>query len=217
MFLRIVYTLAAFLILFPAETVLGQDVKLEAGEVPTPEDLSPATQQVVEKTSYSVKVDGEFTAHFWFLGDPPKTDNPSTELGVTFGQLAQGGLLGVVHLVKPWSDYKNNSIPEGVYTLRYAVMPADGNHMGVAPYRDFLLLSSAAGDPDPAKNLNYVELLMSSNEAAGVPHPAVLALFPIWEEISEPTLTKNEMDQWTIALKLGDQVFGFVILGHGEA
>ena len=31
------------------------------------------------------------------------------------------------------------------------------------------------------------------------------------------TLTKNEMDQWTIAVKLGDQVLGFVVLGHGEA
>ena len=217
MFLRIMCALAAFLVLFPAATVLGQDVKLEAGEIPTPEDVSPAMQEVVGKTSYSVTVDGEVTAHFWFLGDPLMSDNPSTELGVAFGQLPQGGLLGVVQLVKPWSDYKNNSIQEGTYTLRYAVMPADGNHMGVAPYRDFLLLSSAAGDPDPTKNLNFVELLMSSNEASGVPHPAVLALFPIWDEISEPTLTKNEMDQWTIAVKLGDQVFGFVILGHGEA
>ena len=161
MFLRIMCTLAAFFVLFPAATVLGQDVKLEAGEIPTPEDVSPAMQEVVGKTSYSVTVDGEVTAHFWFLGDPQMSDNPSTELGVAFGQLSQGGLLGVVQLVKPWSDYKNNSIQEGTYTLRYAVMPADGNHMGVAPYRDFLLLSSAVGDPDPTKNLNFVELLIN--------------------------------------------------------
>jgi hypothetical protein len=57
---------------------------------------------------------------------------------------------------------------------------------------------------------------MSSNQASGVPHPAVLALFPVWEEVSGPTLIQNEMDQWTIAVKLGDQVFGFVVLGHGE-
>jgi hypothetical protein len=100
--------------------------------------------------------------------------------------------------------------------MRYGVMPADGNHMGVSPYRDFLLLIPPTEDTDPGATFGYAELVVSSVQAAGVPHPAVLALFPIWDEISEPTLTKNEMDQWTLAIRLGDQVVGLVILGHGE-
>jgi hypothetical protein len=137
-------------------------------------------------------------------------------LGVTFGQIESGSLIGAVQLVQPWPDYKANSIPAGVYTLRYGVMPADGNHMGVSPYRDYLMLIPPEQDTDPGKNFNYVELITSSAQASGVPHPAVLALFPIWEEISGPSVVKNEMDQWTLAIKLGDQVVGLVIVGHGE-
>lgn len=196
--------------------VMAQEVKLESAEVAAPEWISPETLEVIGPASYTVSVNGQVSAHFWFRQDPQTLAVPSSELGVTFGQLQPGSLMGVVQLVQPWSDYKSNSIQPGVYTMRYGVMPADGNHMGVSPYRDFLLLLPAAEDTDPNVTYNYVELLTSSLQASGVPHPAVLALFPIWEEISEPKLTKNEMDQWTIAIKLGEQVVGLVVVGHGE-
>ena len=38
----------------------------------------------------------------------------------------------------------------GVYTLRYAIQPKTDDHFGVSPFRNFLLLSPAAVDKDPA-------------------------------------------------------------------
>ena len=57
-----------------------------------------------------------------------------------------------------------------------------------------------------------------STAATRTPHPAVLALFPIWEELSEPGLVRNEMDQWTLAVPVGsiNPTVGFVVEGHGE-
>ena len=42
-------------------------------------------------------------------------------------------------------------IQPGLYTLRYELVPNDGNHLGVANSRDFGLLVRAADDPDPAR------------------------------------------------------------------
>ena len=54
--------------------------------------------------------------------------------------------------------------------------------------------------------------------ATGTPHPAVLALFPVWEELSEPGLVRNEMDQWTLAVPFASisPTLGLVVEGHGE-
>ena len=74
------------------------------------------------------------------------------------------------------SDYRGQSIPAGIYTLRYQLLPQDGNHMGVAPNPDFLLASPAADDMRPEQA--YVERKMSalSAKSTGTGHPAVIAL-----------------------------------------
>jgi hypothetical protein len=195
---------------------LAQSAKLNSANAVIPDEVSAEITGSLNEKGFVVSVDGQETASFWFREEPQLAASPSSELGVTFGQLEPGSLLGVVKLAQPWLDYKASTIPAGVFTMRYGVMPADGNHMGVSIYRDYLLLIPANQDTNPDETFSYVELLTSSVEASGVPHPAVLALFPIWEEITEPTLLKNEMDQWTLAVKLGEQVLGLVIVGHGE-
>lgn len=202
--------------LFQVGVALAEDVQMEASGAAVPEAVSEGIREVVDSTSYSLSVDGQVSAHFWFSREPMAAGSPSSELGVSFGQLQTGSLVGVVQLLQPWADYKANSIQPGTYTMRYGIMAADGNHMGVSPYRDFLLLIPAVEDTAPKGTFSYVELLSLSVLATGASHPAVLALFPVWDEISEPTLTKNEMDQWTLAVKLGDQLLGLVVMGHGE-
>jgi hypothetical protein len=201
---------------FVGNVFAAGDTKLEKMSSPIPDVVSAEVRGALNPEGYSIAVGAEISANLWLCNEVETAESPSTELGVTFGTLKQGSLLGVIQLVQPWFDYKKTQIPVGTYTVRYAVMPTDGNHMGVAPYRDFLLLIAASEDKDPATALAYPELVSSSALAAGVPHPAVLALFPIWEEITEPKLVKNELDQWTLAVKLGSQVIGLVIVGHGE-
>jgi len=210
---------AVLIILCPLLVVglaAAEELQLAAGTTCVSDEVSEGIRGAVDPTSYTISDDGQVSANFWFCRELVDAATPSSELGVTFGQLQAGSLVGVVQLIQPWLDYKENSIKPGIYTMRYGIMPADGNHMGVSPYRDYLLLIPATEDKDPKGTLSYVELLSSSGLATGAPHPAVLALFPIWEEIAKPSLTKNEMDQWTIAVKLGDKVLGLVVAGHGE-
>jgi hypothetical protein len=188
--------------------------KLDASALPA--ELSDALKSLLSNEGLAVSLDGEEVARVWLCSELVAAENASSELGVEFGQIEPGSLVGIVQFLKQWSDYKLNPIAEGLYPMRYWPMPADGNHMGVATYRDFLLLTSLTADTDLEANLDLAGVLVASSDATGVPHPGVLALFPIWDEIDEPKMVKNDVDQWTLAVKVGDQTLGLVMAGHGE-
>jgi hypothetical protein len=79
-------------------------------------------------------------------------------------------------LPKGMTDFRGQAIPAGVYTLRYQLLPQDGNHLGVAPNPDFLLAIPVAGDPSPERSYLYKKLVALSAQATGTNHPAVIAL-----------------------------------------
>ncbi|GAB4241989.1 MAG: hypothetical protein Kow00109_17650 [Acidobacteriota bacterium] len=187
----------------------------QAGELP--EGLPAALAAKLETPGAEVLLDGAPLARFWFCKEWKAAASPSTELGVNFGKIETGSLVGVVQFLQDWKDYKENAVPAGVYTLRYEVMPADGNHMGVSPYRDYFLLVPAEKDTDLEKNYEFRELVELSLEATGVPHPGVMALYPIWDDVPEaPAMLKNEMDQWSLVIRRDDMTIGIVVEGHGE-
>jgi hypothetical protein len=204
------------LVAFLTSTAFAVEPALETEQAPIPEGLSESVKGALDSAALTVSMEGEAIARFWLGSELKAAASPSSELGVTFGKVESGSFVGVVQFLKEWSDYKKTPIQPGVYTLRYGIMPADGNHMGVATYRDFLLLLPPSTDQDPAKSFDYGELVVSSVEVAGVPHPGVLALFPIWDEVTEPKLVKNDLDQWTLAIKIGEDALGLVVEGHGE-
>ena len=59
---------------------------------------------------------------------------PTPQSDVLYGALPEGALLGVVHFPKATTDFRSQTIKAGFYTLRYGLIPQDGNHMGVNPY-----------------------------------------------------------------------------------
>jgi hypothetical protein len=192
------------------------DLNVAKTESSPPEDVSQTIRDVIGSGGLEVTAGDKVVAEFWLREDIPTKDAPSAPLGVSFGNLEEGVLMGVVRLAETWRDYKNLQVSPGIYTLRYAVEPQDGNHMGVSIYRDFMLLIPAAEDKEVDVSWTGDELYMKSYGATGQPHPGVLALFPVYDEISEPRIIMNDMDQPTLAVKLGSLTLGLVIEGHGE-
>ncbi len=90
--------------------------------------------------------------------------------------LSNAEFVGVVNLPKGMADFRGQTIPAGIYTLRYQPLPQDGNHMGVAPNPDFLLAIPVASDPNPEQGYLYKKLVGMSAKTTGTGHPAVLAL-----------------------------------------
>jgi hypothetical protein len=196
-----------------ASWVQAAELKVTASDAAPPDGVSAAIRDAVGAGSLEVTDGGADVAEFWLRDELPTKNPPSDTLGVSFGGLE---LVGVVKLARPWRDYKNQAVPAGVYTLRYAVRPADGNHMGVSTYRDFLLLTPVADDTEVAGPGSTDELYARSMKATGQPHPATLALFPIWDPVKEPAIVSNDMDQPTLAVPMGGLVLGLVIEGHGQ-
>jgi hypothetical protein len=179
-----------------------------------PEPLRGALAQ----PGHRVTVDGKVLAELWLRQAAPPTGGVNEgALGVEFGALASSAFLGVVHFPQTWIDYRDTELPAGVYTLRYWVQPADGDHMGVSQYRDFLLLCPAAEDTDPDALFEEEPLRELSQKASGRTHPAVIALFPVGEApAGGAALVRNDLDQLTLAVARGDRTFGFVLEGHGD-
>ena len=81
------------------------------------------------------------TITFWWVADLP---------GATLADVPDGTLVGAVKLDADTRDIRGRLMKAGVYTLRYAIQPKTDDHFGVSPFRNFLLLSPAAVDKDPA-------------------------------------------------------------------
>jgi hypothetical protein len=194
----------------------GAQLTLESAG-PPPAELSEAVRAVLSADGYRV-LDGErVVAELWLRTELPGEGINEGALGIEFGFVTSSALVGAVHLPEMWIDYRDTDLAPGVYTMRYWVQPADGDHMGVSEYRDFLMLNRASDDVDPEQLFEKDPLLELSQKASDRVHPAVMAVFPVWDEISGPAeLTANDLDQPTLAVKVGERTLGLVLEGHGD-
>ncbi len=152
-------------------------------------------------------------AEFWFRTSAPSGPK-SAEDNVTFPAIPQGSLLGAMRVSERFSDRRGSAVKPGVYTLRYSNFPQNGDHQGVAPQRDFLLISKAADDKDANATPDFKTLVDWSEKALGAPHPGV---YSIWKQDSDfkPGLSKREND-WVYQFKIGDLPVSMIMVGKAE-
>ncbi len=208
---------AVVLLWLPAAAALANDTEPTVAAVSgLPEGISDAVVAVLNPEGYRVELGGAPLADFWFRDELPLEGESDGLFGIELGAVTSSGLVGVVRFHDAWIDYRETDLNPDVYTLRYWIQPADGDHMGVSEYRDFLLVCPSDIDKDPQELFEQEALLELSTKASGRVHPAVVAVFPIWDEVEEPSMVLNEIDQWTLAVPLGDRTLGVVVEGHGD-
>src|SRR6266849_5877256 len=198
-------TLAA---LFVCSLTAFAQYKSEPAGAP-PAEVAPAIAQVMQKTGTKITNNGAAYCEIWFRTDKP-SGAKSTEENITLA-LPQGALLGVIRFSGNGSDRRGQTIKPGVYTLRYGIMPVNGDHQGAAPQRDFLLLTPAADDKDPNTTPNFEALVAMSRKASGTPHPAVLSFWKA--DADTPGLTKQGESDWVLQTKLGDTPVAVILIG----
>jgi hypothetical protein len=150
----------------------------------------------------------------WLAKSLPVGTKPD-DAAVSFG-IAQGTLIGVLRFPGKGADRRGQVIPAGVYTLRYSLFPVDGAHSGVAPQRDFALLTPIGADADPAAKPAFDELVKMSGKASGTPHPAVLSLETPPTGATAPSVVKEGEHDWTLTVKAGDLTFSVIVVGKAE-
>ncbi len=182
---------------------------------PLPGDqVSEAVRSAIKSPGVRVNgPDGKPVAEFWGRSTPFGGE-PVVEFGARFDTIPEGAFLGVARFPEKGSDFRRQNVPPGIYTMRYGLHPEDGNHMGVAASRDFVLLTPIADDLEPSKNLSFNELVAMTLRV-GNPHPTVLrAELP--EGKQAPHLWENEYEHWVLDLEAGGEVMGLVVHGHAE-
>ena len=119
---------------------------------------------------------GKSYAEFWLRKATPAQGKPAGPKGaILFPVLQDGELLGALRFPGEGHDYRDQAIAQGAYTLRYGLLPVNGDHLGVSPNRDYALLLPAAKDTAIAA-LPRKKLEEGSAESAGTSHPAILML-----------------------------------------
>jgi len=195
----------------------------EVGKVESLAPLTDATvpeavRKVLDTTGYRVVLhDGSTAAELWLRKDVPARTGRG-EPDALYPQLAESTLIGVLHFPQASTDYRGQPIPSGFYTLRYEMMPNDGNHLGAAPSRDFVLLIPAGSDPDPNAVFTFPDLVALSRKATSTKHPGPLNLTAASGGTPPPSVSKDDQDHFIFSaiLKLasgGDLSFGLVVKG----
>ncbi|HYE86537.1 MAG TPA: hypothetical protein VEA16_09295 [Vicinamibacterales bacterium] len=133
--------------------------------------------------------------------------------GVNWSGVESGTLVGAMRVTGTFKEIRGKVVKPGVYTLRYGQQPQNGDHLGISPFREYVLLSPAAIDMDP-KVLGFDGVVALSKEVIGTAHPASLSLDPP-DGAPGAVLSayKNESGHDGIVLQIGSLKFGLIVSG----
>jgi hypothetical protein len=198
-------------------SAIGQSNKLEAiGAIADP-GASDALKKVLEAKGSRITIgDGPY-CDIWLRAGIPA--GKSDALGAVYTTMGESVLVGVISFDRATTDFRGQAVKPGTYTLRYAVHPADGNHLGISPIRDFLALVPVAMDQNPDAQPKFEELMKMSAKVAGTNHPGVVSLVQA-EGGSAPKLDQ-EGSHVIFSAKIktqsgGDLPIAFVVKGIAE-
>jgi hypothetical protein len=144
-----------------------------------PKELNDSVRKLLTDKAVEFRgPDGNLIAELWFRKTLPAEATPEQlKTGVTYREVPETTILGAVRFEQAWSDYRQQKVKPGVYTIRLGFQPQDGDHMGTAPFPQFGLLL-AAGKDTSAGPIEVKKMQEQSAASIGTSHPAVLLLFP---------------------------------------
>jgi hypothetical protein len=208
------------------EGALAAEAEFEAvllEQEPPKEELAPPIAESLGTTGIAVKRgENRTVCELWLCKkwQVQPDFKPTLQLLYPF---KEGELIGVIRYPRRGNDFRDQEIAGGIYTLRYALQPVDGNHVGTSPTRDFFLMLPAELDKS-TEPIVQEELVLQSTEVSQTAHPALLALQEVQKEASKlPAMRHDESrDWWILQLagnsgaegKSGDVRVDVVVVGH---
>ena len=169
---------------------------------PVPTEIAPAVAAKLGAGGVRATPNGT-PVTFWWVKDLP---------GATWKDVAEGTLVGAMKVDRDLRDIRGHVIRAGVYTLRYGVQPANDDHFGVSPFRDFLLVSPVGVDTDPAAP-GHDGTIDLSRQTLGGKHPAVLSIDPPSAKDAPLTVYTTDLGHKSLIVEVGKLKFGIVLIG----
>lgn len=162
---------------------------------------------------------GEVLCKVWFRKELTAATNPDTAGNVLYGKIAPGSLIGVLEFPENAKDYRGQHVKAGYYTLRYELIPQDGNHMGVSQYRDFLLLVPVAKDPGGSASLSFNDCIKLSRDSTDTGHPGIMMMDPISDSVKQfPAIFQDYTQDWALqeTVKVGSASLPLAVVLVGQ-
>ncbi len=172
-------SLAALLTFTTFALAAPPKLTLTTAKADPPKEVAEAVAKLLDTEAVAVASDDNaLSLTLWFRAElPTAATADQIKNGLTYREIPEGTLLGVVQFDKAFTDFRKQEIAAGVYTLRLAVQPDTGDHTDTAPHQDFALLVPAKAD-DTADALEVKAVVKLSLKATGGDHPGVMLLYP---------------------------------------
>lgn len=194
------------LLLAMTVAVSAADLKLKTADAPPPRELNASIQQLLQPKAVQL-VDGDQPVfQFWLVKDLPGAK--------ALDALKPATLLGAVAVSKAQRDYRDDELAAGVYTMRLALQPQDGNHLGSADFVTFAVLTPAKIDTKPDGITDYKSLVKASSKETTTDHPVILSLRPTKGDAVE--LVEPVPEHKSVRVKIGTVPFEIVYEGKGH-
>jgi hypothetical protein len=194
--------------------------KVESIGAFTAAGASDALKKALEPKGYRVSAaDGTVLCDIWLRNGVAGGKNDA--LGVAYKWVGDSALVAVITIPKSTTDFRRQPLKAGTYTLRYALHPQDGNHLGISPIRDFLLLTPVADDQDPDAKISFEDLNKMSKKASGTNHAAPMSLVSTDGITAWPSVFEDENGHLVFAAKIktasgSESSIAFVVKGVVE-
>src|SRR6266851_1541189 len=209
--------LAITVSLVPYVQARATDGKLEATGAYAEPGASDALKKALEPKGWRISLADGAYCDIWLRATVPagKTDAQ----GAVYTWIADSTLIAVITFARATTDFRGQSIKAGSYTLRYAVHPADGNHLGISPIRHFLVMVPVAMDPNPDAQFKFEELTKMSTKVTGTSHPGILSLIQLASAPAAPKLENDDYNHMAFSAAIKNQSgaampISFVVKGH---
>jgi hypothetical protein len=176
----------------------GQYTVKEAS-TPPPKELKDIIKGLLAPKSCQVyDAKGELYCEIWFAKAVPAKATPAqVQNGLTYREIEQTSLLGAIRFAQDAQDYRKQDVKAGIYTLRIAHQPQDGDHMGTAPHPEFCCLVAANLDDKP-EVMEPKKLHDISAKTLESSHPGVFLLFPNNKPEPMPKMVDQGMGHWAL-------------------
>ncbi|HWN96752.1 MAG TPA: hypothetical protein VNT99_17115 [Methylomirabilota bacterium] len=201
------------------------DFTLRTVDKPAPKEVSESIRAVLQPKAIQLAQGDKPAVEIWLRQEMPLKAKPASANDALMAIPETALLAAVAVNDTSLRDYKDNEVPKGHYTARFAVQPKDGDHLGTAEFDSFLVLTDAQNDKDLNALATFKALMKASGKSTTSGHPIVVSLRPASGEGTLPRLTEPAGEHKAIRLKVSakassgdktDLVFDLVFHGHGH-
>jgi hypothetical protein len=178
------------------------DLTLKVADKEPPKELDASIRAKLQTKAIQL-LEGEKPVYeFWFSAEFPLQSKPASA-AKALDALKQATLLGAVAVARDQRDYRDDELHAGVYTMRFALQPQDGNHLGTSEFNYFAVLTPAKIDNKLDGIADYKTLVKSSSKETSTDHPVILSLRPASSDAGDvPQINTPAPDHKSVRLKV---------------